>query len=280
MTIALLLREATERLSQDPLARLEAEILLCHTLEVKRSFLFANPEFEISLKRRNEFQRLVRLRSQGEPIAYLVGKQAFWTLDLKVTPSVLIPRPETELLVEWILELTPSDKPWRLADLGTGSGAVALAVASERPACEVHATDISHEALEVARENARNHHLERVQFHLGSWLQALSGPFNLLASNPPYVPKGDPHMHQGDCRYEPEIALSPGVDGFAAIRAIVGSAKSVLTGDGWLLLEHGYDQGAQVRELLEDGGYREVSTKKDLAGLERVSGGRCPLLRD
>lgn len=280
MTIAILLREATERLSPDPLARLDAEILLGHTLEVKRSFLFANPELEIPIRRKNQFLRLVRQRCQGEPIAYLVGKQAFWTLDLKVTPSVLIPRPETELLVEWALGLIPEDVPWRIADLGTGSGAIALALASERTACEVHATDISNEALEIARENARVHHRESVQFHLGSWLQPLSGSFKLIASNPPYVPRNDPHMLKGDCRFEPEIALSPGVDGLVAIRDIVDSAKNHLDGDGWLLLEHGYDQGAAVRKILQDEGYGEVSTKKDLAGLERVSGGRCPAARD
>ena len=280
MTIAILLREATEKLSPDSLARLDAEILLGHTLEVKRSFLFANPELEIPLKRKKEFLRLVRKRSQGEPVAYLVGKQAFWTLDLKVTPSVLIPRPETELLVEWALELIPEDVPWRIADLGTGSGAIALALASERTGCEIHATDISNQALEIARENAQSHHLENVQLHLGSWTEPLFGSYKLIASNPPYVSRNDPHMTQGDCRYEPEIALSPGIDGLSAIRSIVDSAKQYLEMDGWLLLEHGYDQGAEIREILQDGGYRGISTRKDLAGLERVSGGQCPSVQD
>ncbi len=276
MTIRALLQSAREKLAPDPLARLEAEILLCHALEVGRSFLFANPELEVPLKRRSDFMALLRRRSQGEPMAYVVGKRSFWTFDLTVTPDVLIPRPETELLVERALEKIPLNANWRIADIGTGSGAIALAIASERPGCEIHATDLSDEALRVARENSARLNLGRVQFHQGSWLQPLPGHFQVLVSNPPYVAQNDPHMQRGDCRYEPVLALSPGTDGLAAIREISLQSPGKLEAGGWLLIEHGHDQGADVRKLFNQSGLKSVSTYTDLAGLERVCVGQLP----
>lgn len=276
MTIKALLQRGRDKLAPDSLARLEAEILLGHALEVSRSFLFANPELEVPLKRRTDFISLLHRRCQGEPIAYLLGKRSFWNFDLKVTPDVLIPRPETELLVELALENIPPDARWRIADLGTGSGAIALAIASERPNCEVHATDLSEAALLIARENRERLNLIRLQLHQGSWLQPLAGRFRVLVSNPPYVAEGDPHMQQGDCRFEPGVALSSGADGLAAIREIVQQSVLKLESGGWLLTEHGHDQGEEVRSIFSTAGFRCVSTQQDMTGLDRVCVGQWP----
>ncbi len=270
MNIAQLLDLAMRKLAAGPSARYESEILLGHALEVKRSFLYANPGMEVPRKRQNHYQRLVRQRSQGVPIAYLTGTRSFWSLDLRVTPAVLIPRPETELLVEKALELVPAGVCQRLADLGTGSGAIALSLAWERPQCEVHATDSSAEALQVAEENRRAHALDNVQFHHGSWTGPLHGLFNLVVSNPPYVAQNDPHLLEGDCRFEPRLALTPGGDGLSALRQIAMEAFARLADDGWLLLEHGYDQGEAARSILRTAGYQDIRTHCDLAGIERV----------
>jgi len=276
MNIGRLLDLAIRKLPASPSARREAEILLGHALEVKRSFLYANPEVDVPHRRRVEFQRLVRQRKMGMPIAYLTGIRSFWSLDLRVTPSVLIPRPESELLVEMALEILPAGSKRRIADLGTGSGAIALALASERPQCEIHATDCSMEALRVAENNRRLNRLDRVQLHLGSWTEPLSGPFDMVVSNPPYVAHSDPHLERGDVRFEPRLALVAGEDGLAAIRQIAREAFALIAPGGWLLLEHGCDQGEAVRSILHSGGYREVVTFRDLAGLERVCRGRKP----
>lgn len=276
MTIRELLELATGKLNSRDSARMDAEILLGHALEVRRSFIYANPGLEVPFKRRNEFLRLVRQRCEGQPIAYLTGHRAFWSLDLRVTPAVLIPRPETELLVECALELIPPDVPRRIADLGTGSGAIALAVARERPGAEVHATDLSLEALDVAQENARRNDLEQVQFHYGSWAEPLRGKFDLVLSNPPYVAEADEHLLMGDCRFEPRIALSPGVDALGALRQVTTGASDILLDGGWLAVEHGHNQGEAVRSLLESAGFTEIRTRRDLAGIDRVCIGRKP----
>jgi len=254
--------------------RLDAEILLGRALEVKRSFLYANPSLAIPLKRQSEFLRMVRQRCAGIPIAYLTGRRAFWTLELMVTPAVLIPRPETELLVQTALEKIPAGAGRRIADLGTGSGAIALAIATELPACEVHATDFSLEALNLARENARRLGLERVHFHHGWWGRPLEGEFDLVVSNPPYVAEHDPHLSEGDCRFEPRLALSAGTDGLESIRQVIAEAMRILKPEGWLLLEHGHDQGAPVRSILEACDYTKISTVRDLAGIERIAAGQ------
>jgi release factor glutamine methyltransferase len=276
MNINGLLKSAQERLAPDPLARLEAEILLCHALEVSRSFLFANPELEVPTKRRTDFNKLLAARRKGEPVAYLVGTREFWTLKLKVTPDVLIPRPETEQLVEMALSWIPMSVDWRIADLGTGSGAIALAIASERPQCRVFASDISAAALAIAVENAERHKLNNVVLHEGSWLQPLSGKFDLILSNPPYVGCSDPHLTQGDCRFEPKLALCPGEDSLQAFREIAGQSLHRLEEKGHLLLEHGFDQGPGVRKILQESGYTNVETHKDLAGLDRISSASHP----
>jgi len=274
MTICQLLEAARHKLAHLDRSRLEAEILLGHALEVKRSFLYANPDFVVPAKRGSEFRRLVKCRSEGHPIAYLTGKRAFWTLGLHVSPAVLIPRPETELLVEAALELVPVDAKYRIADLGTGSGAIALAIAHERPNCEVHASDCSEAALRIARKNARLNNLDHVRFHRGNWTEPLLGEFNLIVSNPPYIREQDPHLQQGDCRFEPAMALTPGGDGLDAIRCIVETSPAWLMQEGWLILEHGYDQAESVRKLLNKNGFSEVRTIRDLAGIERLSLGK------
>ncbi len=271
MNIRNLLNLAVERLAGSDSARLDAEILLAHALESKRSFLYANPELEVPHKRYHRFLFLLRRRCHGEPVAYLTGQQGFWSLDLQVTADVLIPRPETELLVETALQLPGLDGKVRAADLGTGSGAIALALARERPSWELHATDCSAAALAVAQANAKRNELTRVRFHLGSWTAALSGRFDLLVSNPPYVAGDDPHLRRGDLRFEPQVALTPGGDGLQALRQICGEARDILRPSGWLVLEHGYDQADSVRELLRLNGFTDVRSLRDLAGHERIS---------
>lgn len=245
-------------------------------LESTRSFLYANPELELPDRRSESFKRLIKQRVLGEPIAYLTGSSEFWSLPLEVNPGVLIPRPETERLVEAALNKIPPKADWRIADLGTGSGAIALAIASERSKCEIHATDISTKALNVARKNASQLGLNQVQFHRGSWSQPLQGKFHLIVSNPPYVNADDPHLTQGDLRFEPREALTPGTDGLQAIREITQLAHPVLVSGGWLMFEHGFDQGAATREILQGSGFINVETLHDLQGHERVTLGEKP----
>jgi release factor glutamine methyltransferase len=273
MKVAKLLTFGSHLLAGQPAGRLEAEVLLCDVLDVSRAWLYANPEREIPPDRETRFLDLAERRKAGEPVAYLTGRREFWSLTLKVTADVLIPRAETEVLVETVLAAIPGNARWRVADLGTGSGAVALAIASERPLCEVHATDFSEAALAVARENAGNIAPDGVHFHHGSWLEPLHGRFHVIASNPPYIAENDPHLRIGDCRFEPSGALISGQDGLDAIRHIARKAHLYLEPGGLLALEHGYDQGGKVREILERLGYAGVETRKDPGKLERVTVG-------
>jgi release factor glutamine methyltransferase len=277
-SVRALLSEAALRLADrsGPDARAEAEILVAHGLGWDRATLWARPEAEVPSSAASACRELVRRRAAGEPVAYLTGRRGFWTLDLEVTPAVLIPRPETELLVEQVLAVLPQDAPARVADLGTGSGAIALAIAAERPAWEVVGTDASADALRVARRNAARLGLAGVGFRSGDWVDAL-GPgerFSAIVSNPPYVAEDDPHLAEGDLPWEPRTALVGGPNGLDAIRRLVAAAVAHLVPGGWLLLEHGADQGATVRGLLALAGLGDVRTARDLAGLERVSGGR------
>jgi release factor glutamine methyltransferase len=273
-----LLAEATRLLAHrsGPDARGEAEILLAHGLGCDRAALWAHPEAPVPADAVAACRALVRRRAAGEPIAYLTGRRGFWTLDLEVSPAVLIPRPETELLVEQALEAFPADAPVRLVDLGTGSGAIALAIATERPGWAIVATDASADALAVARRNATRLGLSRIDFRQGDWTESLRPDerFSAILSNPPYVAEADPHLATGDLPREPRAALVGGRDGLAAIRRLVPAAVSHLSAGGWLLLEHGADQGAAARALLAAAGLRDLRTVRDLAGRERVSGGR------
>ena len=274
MNIGELLADARLQLDSSSTSRLESQVLLGHVLGVSRAYLYANPESVTDTRQRAAFHQLVQRRRQGEPIAYLTGVREFWSLALKVTPDVLIPRPETELLVEAALERIPSDAQWRVADLGTGSGAIAIAIASMRKHCKVHATEISAAALAVALENAAAIVPGLIRFHQGSWLSPLQGFFQIIVSNPPYLAVDDPHLQQGDVRYEPLAALSPGQDSLAAIRRIATDSLPLLDHQGWLVMEHGFEQGEKVRKIMQGLGYAGVDTLKDLADLERVSLGR------
>ena len=271
-TVRRLLDDARGRI--DPA---EAGLLLAHALGRTRGWLFAHGSDAVEAAAAATFDALVARREAGEPVAYLCGQRGFWTLDLAVTPDTLIPRPETELLVELALARLPRGREAHVADLGTGSGAIALALASERPRARVLATDASAAALAVAHANAGRLGLGNVEFRRGDWYEALPGlRFDLIASNPPYIAADDPHLAQGDLRHEPLSALASGADGLVAIRAIVAGAAAHLLPGGWLLLEHGWTQGAAVRELLEAGGFCEVGTQRDLEERDRVSLGRRP----
>ena len=253
----------------------DADHLLLHVLNKPRSWLFAHADDLVDADTAARFDALLQRRIHGEPVAYLTGNRGFWTLDLAVTPATLIPRPETELLVEQALARIPAGTAARVADLGTGSGAIALALARERPQAQLVATDASADALAVARGIAQRNGIGNVEFRQGSWFAPLSGErFDLIASNPPYIAVDDPHLQQGDLRFEPATALSSGSDGLEDIRDIVAHAGEHLVAGGWLLLEHGLEQGAAIRGLLEIAEFVEVETAQDLEMRNRVTLGR------
>ena len=266
-----LLADAATRLGD----RAEAAILLAHALGKSRSWLVAHADDPAEPSGAAAFAALVERRAAGEPVAYLTGHRGFWTLELEVTPATLIPRPETELLVELALARLPREGAPRVADLGTGSGAIALAIARECPHARVLGTDASAAALAVAQRNAEAHRIRNVVFAQSDWFSALAGErFDLVVSNPPYIAADDPHLQQGDLRFEPASALASGSDGLDDIRRIVDGARAQLLAGGWLLFEHGWDQGAAARGLLQAADYRDVFTAQDLERRDRVSGGR------
>ncbi|MEO7062539.1 MAG: peptide chain release factor N(5)-glutamine methyltransferase [Dokdonella sp.] len=271
-----LLAAATDRIGGEN-ARSEATLLLAHVLDRSHAWLFAWPEFEPDPTQCAHFLKLVDARARGEPIAYLTGHREFWSLDLAVTPDVLIPRPESELLVELALARMGTDREYSVADLGTGSGAIALALARERPRACIVATDASIAALAVARANAERLGIINVTFSRGDWCAALGAArFDLIVSNPPYIELGDHHLVEGDLRHEPASALASGRDGLDAIRQISAQARAHLVGDGWLLLEHGWNQASQVRAVLENAGFEAAHSVRDAAGHERVTLARSP----
>jgi len=276
--VGTLLVEGTAALrasADEAVARGEAELLLRHALGVSRAWLFAHGDDEVTPALAGQFRCYCSRRAAGEPIAYIMGRREFFSLDLAVTSAVLIPRPETELLVELALTRIDEGATASIADLGTGSGAIALAVAHARPRAQVLATDASLAALAVARENAERLRIDNVEFAQGDWCAALGArTFDVIVSNPPYIAAGDRHLGEGDLRFEPGSALASGVDGLDAIRIIVHDARAHLRSGGTLLFEHGYDQGAACRTLLEQAQYGEVFTAVDLEGRDRVSGGR------
>ena len=275
-----------ERTSES--ARADAEILLAYCLQKSRTWLFTWPEKEVDSTAITAFLRMVNERANGFPVAHLTGQREFWTLTLKVTPDTLIPRPETELLVETAFSLLPAPLAGEglgiggknapgVLDLGTGTGAIALAIASERPDISVTACDFSPAALVVAQENAQTNQIQNVQFHPSDWFSALPPqPFDLIVSNPPYIETNDPHLLQSDVRFEPITALASGKDGLDDIRRIVQEAPQWLKPGGWLLLEHGYNQGKAVTGLLQAAGFTQVRCLPDLAGNDRVSIGQLP----
>lgn len=256
--------------------RVDAELLLLHLLKQPRSWLIGHADEMVAPELLARYSALILRRVAGEPVAYLTGRRGFWTLDLEVTSDTLIPRPDTELLVELALRRLPPKLACSIADLGTGSGAVALAIAVERPMSRVVATDASAAALTVARRNAERHAVDNVVFVHGNWLTPLAQQrFDLIVSNPPYIEADDPHLAQGDLRFEPTAALASGSDGLDDIRRIVIDASAHIHPGGWLLFEHGWNQGDPARGLLSQAGYTEVFTAQDLESRDRVSGGRC-----
>ena len=278
--IARLLREDSAKLAaalalDAASARLETQMLLQRSLGKPRAWLLAHPEAELTAPQRDAYAALRLRRLSGEPVAYILGEREFFGLSLKVSPAVLIPRPETELLVEQTLARIGLGHAARVLDLGCGSGAIALALAHARPELEVTAVDAAAEALALARENAAHLNLSNVDFVQGDWYAPLGqARFDVIVSNPPYVAPGDPHLHQGDLRYEPVAALLSGGNGLDDIRRIAAGAPAHLAPRGWLLLEHGYDQAQAVRGILAANGLAEIFSAPDLAGIERVSGGR------
>lgn len=272
-TVRGLLDEARAALTGDE-ASSDAQLLLAHALGRDRAWLIAHRDDAVAPALAGQVRCCVSRRVAGEPVAYIIGHRGFHALDFALTPDVLIPRPETELLVELALQRIPQGVKVDIADLGTGSGAIALAIAHARAQARVVATDASAAALDVARGNAQRFELGNVEFAQGDWCVALGTKrFDLIVSNPPYIAANDAHLAQGDLRFEPRSALASGVDGLDAIRQIIRDAPQHLRAGGWLLLEHGFDQGMAVRGLLQESGFVEVFTALDLEGRERVSGG-------
>lgn len=256
-------------------ARTEVELLLTRALGVSKARLVAYPELAEQAAGCSRYQDWLHRRMAGEPVAYLLGEREFFGLAFHVDPAVLIPRPETELLVELALARLPPGQVASVLDLGTGSGCIAVAIAHSRPRARVVASDVSAAALAVAATNVSRHAASNVELRQGDCFEAVAGErFDLIVSNPPYVAEGDPHLAQGDLRFEPKRALTSGTDGMQMLRAIATQAPRYLLTGGWLLLEHGYDQADRVRALLAEAGFAELISERDLAGHPRVTGGR------
>ncbi|MBV1808314.1 peptide chain release factor N(5)-glutamine methyltransferase [Pseudomonas viridiflava] len=273
--IASLLRSA--ELPDSPTARLDAELLLAAALGKPRSFLHTWPERIVSTEAALAFAGYLQRRRTGEPVAYILGQQGFWKLDLEVAPHTLIPRPETEMLVEAALELVPAFAPAQVLDLGTGTGAIGLALANDRQQWKITAVDRVLEAVELAERNRQRLQLDNAEVLNSHWFSALEGrQFDLIISNPPYIAETDPHLSMGDVRFEPGSALTSGPDGLDDLRTIISEAPAHLSPGGWLLLEHGYDQGPAVRELLIRHGFERIQTRRDLGEHERITFGCVP----
>jgi release factor glutamine methyltransferase len=268
--VAVTVRDA---LARSGLAPLDARVLLAQALGFDRAWLVAHDADPLSAHQQAAFEALAARRRAGEPVAYLTGSREFWGLPLAVDASVLIPRPETETLVEQALNMMRQKPHPRVLDLGTGSGAIALAIAHERPDASVEAVDVSPRALALAQRNADRLKLANLCFIQSDWYEALprGRPYDLIASNPPYVPEGNPHLSEGDVRFEPSAALRAGVDGLDALRVVIGHAPRYLAAGGRLLVEHGYDQARAVRALMADAKLEAITTHCDLAGLDRIS---------
>lgn len=274
--IGSLLARATAQLEEiSDSARLDAELLLAKAINMPRSYLFAHPDDTLDPAAIERFDTALARRTAGEPMAYISGTREFWSLELSVSPATLVPRPETEVLVERALREIPRRAALRLLDLGTGSGAIALALARERPLCEVTAIDASEDALAVAELNARELALPNVRCLLGDWTAPVRDErFDLIVSNPPYVRADDPALER--LTFEPAAALVAGADGLDAIRRLATECIPILVADGWLMIEHGADQQEAVASLLADNGWRDIECQRDYAGLPRVSAARAP----
>ncbi|UXI01928.1 peptide chain release factor N(5)-glutamine methyltransferase [Photobacterium sp. TY1-4] len=274
LSIEALLKQAAQQLSDagSDSPQIDAAVLLCHVLDKPRSFLLTWPEKVPEPAQQAAFDALLQRRLAGEPVAYLVGEREFWSLPLKVAPHTLIPRPDTERLVELALEKTPAG-PGAVLDLGTGTGAIALAIASERPDLTVTGIDLRPEAAALAGENGERLQIRNTRFLSGSWYSPLAADeqFAVIVSNPPYIDAADPHLAQGDVRFEPKSALVADDQGLADIRHISEQGRQFLLPGGWLLMEHGFEQGVAVRHILQNLGYSQITTAQDYAGLDRVT---------
>lgn len=274
LTVADCLRMAS-RLIHSETARLDVEVLLSHLLKKNRTFLFTWPDHRLTNAESAEFINLLERREQGEPVAHILGEREFWSLPLMVNSSTLIPRPDTEVLIETLLELGPSQDSLACLDLGTGTGAIALAIASERPSWNILGVDYSHDAVALAKRNAERLGFNQVSFLQSDWFsQVPSQLFDVIVSNPPYIDPEDPHLHQGDVRFEPRSALIANDRGMADIRHIISTSKHYLSDGGLLMLEHGYDQACPVRKYFSEAGFTQVESRQDYGGNDRVSFGR------
>ena len=260
-----LIEDATKQLKPvSDTAQLDAEILLCSVLKKDRVFLRTWPDAELSDEELNKFNLLLERRIKGEPIAHILGERGFWSLNLKVTSDTLIPRPDTERLVELALEIIPKNADWKILDLGTGTGAIALSLAKEKPTCHIMATDQSIAALDIAKQNAEKNQISNIEFIQSDWFDKIGNQkFNMIVSNPPYIKKNDPHLKQGDVRFEPLSALTSGADGLDDIRIIIQNSQKHLTQKGVLLIEHGYDQSGAVCDLLNAAHFTQINDYKD-----------------
>ena len=273
MDVSQLIKSATEQLlNQSDSPRLDAEVLLAHSLQKNRTWLATWPDKVLVESDINQFNKLLQRRLCGEPIAHITGTREFWSLPLTVTADTLIPRPDTELIIEKILDMYPANTDITLADLGTGSGAIALALASERPHWKITATDQSANALEIAKQNAHSLSLVNVTFKLGNWFEPLDGDtYDVIVSNPPYIPQGDPHLIQGDARFDPITALASGDDGLDDIRQITAQARHHLKKQGRLFIEHGYDQKSEMLDIFTKNGFKEIRQAHDIANNPRIT---------
>ncbi|MCK4866267.1 MAG: peptide chain release factor N(5)-glutamine methyltransferase [Gammaproteobacteria bacterium] len=263
--ISQLIEDAIKQLeSVSDSARLDVELLLCATLKKDHSFLRAWPEHELNQQQLKSFQEKLKQRLEGEPIAHILGERGFWSLNLTVTADTLIPRPDTERLVELALDIIPETAQWKILDLGTGTGAIALSLAKEKPNCFITATDQSFAALNIAKQNALKNQISNIEFIQSDWFEELENKqFNMIVSNPPYIKESDPHLNQGDVRFEPRSALTSGADGLDDIRRIIKGSLEYLNKGGALLIEHGYDQADEVCNLLKASHFTKVSDFKD-----------------
>lgn len=277
LTVAGCLACAAELREVSDSPRLDCELLLGHVIGKDRTFFYSWPEQQINGDQQQRFRSLLTRRKAGEPVAYILGEREFWSLPLLVNNTTLIPRPETELLVELALELLNNDnRPKSVLDLGTGTGAIALAIAKERPNWSVTGVEKFLDALALARANQLRLGIDNVHFQQSDWLDAIDGHFDLIVANPPYIDPGDEHLKLGDVRFEPKTALVAGEKGFADLYSIIRQSPNYLRSQGWLLLEHGYQQGEQVRQVLQTCGFIRCGTRKDLAGLERLGFAQKP----
>ena len=277
-TINQALTQAQNQLqTSSPSPASDASILLCHVLDCASSHLIAWPDKQLSEEQSQHYSGLIQQRLKGTPVAYITGEKEFWSLMLKVTPDVLIPRPETETLVEFALEALKDNPKAKIADLGTGSGAIACALASEKPGSQITATDASAAALAIAKQNAETHRLHNIDFVQGRWIEALQRhDYDMVISNPPYVASGDPHLGQGEIRFEPDDALSAGIQGMDDIEIIAREAADHLIPGGWLAVEHGYDQQQLVHDCFSRNGFIDITQQADLAGTVRITAARKP----